>query len=98
MSDDKKLKRKIDKAKRRIGRFWSASIIVSVAIVCCLAWQSRLWDFRSIDEQLAAINAELAIADSENAAVYYRRFFTDPNNAAILDDLSGQTPSAYCEP
>ena len=98
MSDDKKLKRKIDKAKRRIGRFWFASIIVSVAIVCCLAWQSRLWDFRSIDEQLAAINAELAIADSENAAVYYRRFFTDPNNAAILDDLSGQTPSAYCEP
>jgi hypothetical protein len=99
MSDDKKLKRKIDKAKRRIGRFWFASIIVSVvAIVCCLAWQSRLWDFRSIDEKFAAIDAELAIPDSENAAVYYRRFFTDPNNEAILYDLSDYTPSSYCEP
>ena len=99
MSEDKKRDRKTDEAKRRFGRFWFASIIVSVvAIVCFLAWQSRLWDFRSIDEKLAAIDAELAIPDSENAAVYYTRLLTDPNNASALDDLSSYTPSAHIEP
>ena len=99
MSDDKKLKRKIDKAKRRIGRFWSAFVILAaVAIICCLTWQSRLWNFQSIDEQLAAIEAARAIPDAENAAVYYTRFLTDPNNTSALDDLSSYTPSAYVEP
>jgi len=99
MSEDKKRTRKTDKDKRRIGRFWSASIILTaVAIICCLVWKAGLLDFRSIDDKLAAIDAELAIPDAENAAVYYRRFFTDPNNEAILYDLSDYTPSAYCEP
>jgi hypothetical protein len=57
-----------------------------------------LWDLGSIDEKLAAIDAELAIPDYENAAVYYMRFLSDSNNASILDDLSGYAPSAYCEP
>jgi hypothetical protein len=71
---------------------------VIVTIVCGLAWKAGWLDFRSVDEKLAAIDAELAIPDSENAAVFYRRFFTDPNNAAALDDLHGHTPSAYVEP
>ncbi len=72
--------------------------VVVVAIVCCLMWKAGLLDFRSVDDKLAAIDAELAIPDAGNAAVYYRRFFTDPNNEAILYDLSDYTPSAYCEP
>ena len=99
MSEDKKRDRNTDETKRRIGRVWSASIIVLVAaIVCGLMWKAGLMDFRSVDDKFAAIDAELAIPDAENAAVFYRRFFAEPNNAAILDDLSSQTPSAYVEP
>jgi len=40
--------------------------------------RSNTW--LSVDEKLAAIDAELAIAESDNAAIYYTRFFTDPQN------------------
>ena len=85
MSEDKKRDRKTDEAKRRFGRFWSTFEIV--VIICCLVWKIILWNCRSADEQLAAIEAARAIPDAENAAVYYTRFFTDPNNASILDDI-----------
>lgn len=99
MSEEKKRDRKTDEAKRRFERFWSASIILTVVtIICCLMWKAGLLDSQSIEKKLAAIDAELAIPEAENAAVYYRRFFTDPNNEAILYDLSDHTPSAYCEP
>ncbi|HUU20188.1 MAG TPA: hypothetical protein VMW72_23770 [Sedimentisphaerales bacterium] len=72
MSEDKKRDRKTDEAKRRFGRFWSASIILAaVAIIFCLLWKISLWNFRSADEQLAAINAARAIPESENAGVAY---------------------------
>lgn len=72
MSEGKKRKRKTDKAKRRIGRFWSASIILTaVAIICCLLWKISLWNSRSVEAQLAAINADRAIPESENAGVAY---------------------------
>ena len=99
MSEDKKRKRKTDKARRRFGRLWSALTFVAAAtIVGGLAWKAGWLDFRSVDAKLAAIDAELAIADSENAAVFYRRFFSDPKNAAALNDLYGHTSSAYVEP
>jgi len=99
MSEDRTQNKKTDKAEYHVWYLWASLLVVFVvAIVCCFTWQKHLWNAGSIDEQLAAINSELAIPDSENAAVNYRRFFTDPNNAAILYDLSDQTPSAYCEP
>ena len=99
MTEERREDTETGKVRRRFGRLRLILVaVVVVTIFCCLTWQSRLWDFRSIDEKLAAIDAELAIADSENAAVFYRRFFSDSNNAAILDDLSSQTPSAYVEP
>ena len=99
MSEDKKRDRKTDEAKRRFGRFWSASIIILVvAIFCGLMWKAGLLDFRSIDEQFAAIDVELAIPDAENAAVFYRRFFRNPKNQNTLYDLNSHTPSAYIEP
>ena len=99
MSEDKKRDRKTDEAKRRFGRFWYASIILTaVAIICCLMWKVGLLDFQSIDDKLAAIDAELAIPDAENAAVFYRRFFRNPKNQNTLDDLYCYTPSAYVEP
>ncbi len=99
MSEDKKRKRKTNNAKRRFGRFRLIFVgVVVLTIICCLAWKAGWWDFRSVDEKLAAIDAELAIADSENAAIYYTRFLTDPDNATILDDLYIHTPSAYADP
>ncbi len=81
MSEDKKRKRKTDKAKHHLRHLWAASLVVFiVAIVCCFIWQKCLWNVRSIDEQLAAIEAARAIPDPENAAVYYTRFLALPNN------------------
>jgi hypothetical protein len=99
MSEDEERDRKTGKARCRLGRrkLISTAVVV-ITTICGLAWKSGWLDFRSVDEKLAAIDAELAIADSENAAVYCKRFLTDPNNAAILDDLSGFSPSAYVEP
>lgn len=99
MSEDKPQNKKTKKTKRYPWHLLAGLLIVFViAIVCCFIWQKHLWDLGSIDERLAAIDAELAIPDFENAAVHYIRFLTDPNNASALDDLAGYAPSAYCEP
>ena len=98
MSEDRKRERETDKSKRRRICRWLVPAAAVLAIVFGVVWKSGLLDSRSIDEQFAAIDAELAIPDAENAAVYYKRFFADPNNAATLDDLHGYTPSAYREP
>jgi len=89
MSEDKKRKRKTDKAERRIGRFWSASIILTaVAIIFCLV-KISLWNSRSADEQLAAINATRAIPESENAGVAYSKLAEDnlplPADPPVVD-------------
>ena len=99
MSEDRSQSKKINKAKRHIWYLWAVLFVVfGVAIALCFIWQKHLWNLGSIDEQLAAIDAELAIPHSENAAVYYRKFLTDPNNEAILYDLSDYAPSSYSEP
>ena len=99
MSEDKPQNIKTNKAKRHLRYLWTALLVVLVvAIACCFIWQKHLWNVESIDEKLAAIDAELAIPDSENAAVYYMRFLSNQNNAYILDDLASYSPSAYCEP
>jgi len=75
MSEDKKRDRKSDEAKRRFGRFWFISAIV--AITCCLVWKIIVWNCRSPDEQLAAIEASLAIPDSENTGVAYTKLASE---------------------
>jgi hypothetical protein len=75
MSEDKKRDKKSDEARRRFGRFWSTFAIV--VIICCLVWKIILWNCRSPDEQLAAIEASLAIPESENAGVTYRKLAED---------------------
>ena len=69
MSEDKKRDRKSDKIKRRFGRFWSTSAIL--VIICCLVWKIVFWNCRSLDDQLAAIEAARAIPESENAGIAY---------------------------
>ena len=99
MSEDKQQNKKKEKTKQHTWYPLAVLFIIFiVAIVCCFIWQKHLWNLGSIDERLAAIEAALAIPDSENAAVYYKRFLTDPNNASTLDDFAGYARSAYCEP
>ena len=99
MSEDKPQNKKTDKAKHNLRHFWPVLFIVLiVAIVCCLILWNHLLNFRSIDKQLAAIEADLAIPDSENAAVHYTQFFIDPNNTYTLDNLASYAPSGYVEP
>jgi len=99
MTEEKPKITKAAKSKVNSGnRKLILAAVIVVTIICGLVLKAFFLDPRSTDEQLAAIDAELAIPDEENAAVYYRRFFSDPNNAAILDDLYDYTPSAYCGP
>jgi hypothetical protein len=99
MSEDKKHNKETEKTKCHTLHLLAVLFVVFVvAIICFFTWQSHLWNPGSIDEQLAAIDEELAIPQTENAAFYYRRFLTDPNNEAIFCDLSDYTPSSYCEP
>ena len=99
MSEDRPQHKKTEKTKRHIWHLWAALLVVLVvAIVCCFIRQKHLWNSTSIDKQLVVIEAAIAIPDVENAAIYYMRFLTDPNNSSILDDLAGYSPSAYCEP
>jgi hypothetical protein len=99
MSEDKPHNKQTDKTKHNLRHLWAGLFtVLIVAIVCCFIWQKHLWNSTSIDKQLAAIEAAIAIPDAENAAVYYMRFLTDPNNGSILDNLAGYSPSAYCEP
>jgi hypothetical protein len=74
MSKSKPQNKKTDNAKHRIGRFWSAFVILTaVAIICCLVWKISLWNSRTVDAQLAAIEAARAIPESENAGIAYRK-------------------------
>ena len=74
MSEDKKRTRKTDKNKRRIGRFWFAVVILAaVTIVGNFAWKAGSWISRTADDQLAAIEADRTIPESENAGVAYRK-------------------------
>ena len=70
--------------KRLSWRVWLPVIIVVLtAIVLCLLWS--MWNSKSLDDQLAAIEAARAIPDSENAAVVYNKLMQDPNATTLLD-------------
>ncbi len=81
----------------RIKKLFGIILVIFIVLVLgILFW--RIFIYESVDEKLAAIEAARAIPEAENAAVFYRRFFTDPNNIFALEDLSGYTPSSTCEP
>ena len=60
---------------RRIKkRLWCAAVLlIIVLIVLGLLWITGLWKLQSAEEKLAAIEAERAIPDEENAAVIYNQ-------------------------
>ena len=55
-------------------------------LMAMLLW--RLFFYKSVDEQLKEIQAAYAIPNSENAAVYYRIFFSEPNNLNAIENIS----------
>ncbi|MBL7186205.1 MAG: hypothetical protein ISS70_07745 [Phycisphaerae bacterium] len=90
MSEDKKQKRETDKAKRRFGRLWSVlAFVAALTIVGGLTWKAGLWDYRSADAQLAAIEAAYAIPESEDAGVAYRKLTENhlplPRDPPVVD-------------
>ena len=85
MSEDKKRNIKINEAKRRFERFWATSAIA--VIICFVVWKIIVWNCRSPDDQLAAINTARAIPESEDAGVAYRKLVKD--FPPLPDDLPG---------
>jgi hypothetical protein len=70
--------------KRLSWRVWLAVIVVVLtAIVLCLLWS--MWNSKSLDEQLAAIEAARAIPDSENAAVVYNKLMQTPHATTLVE-------------
>jgi hypothetical protein len=98
MSEERLQNKKTEKTKRHTWHLLAILFIIFViAIVCCFIWQNHLWNAESIDEQLAAIEASLAIPESEDAGVAYHKLAEDylplPVNAPFVD-LQNQSMTA----
>jgi hypothetical protein len=86
---------KNSKGSKKSKRYILLSIVVFILIFLIL----KTFFYKSAQEQLAEIEASLAIPESENAAAYYNMFFTDSNNIAILDELfSSYSQASYYLP
>ncbi len=76
-------------AKRHIRkRVWFAAVVLIIALILLgLSWKSGLWGFQSAEEKLAAIEAERAIPDDENAAVIYSQLVDDYDEGSLWPDI-----------
>jgi len=86
MSDQNQQNQKPENPKRTKKRVWLAAIIIIIAVICCLL----LWDLlksKSVNEQLAAIEAARAIPDSQNAATIYSELLTERNASSFSFDF-----------
>lgn len=62
------------KSKRRRLIIILTVVIAMAVVVLCPLWMAGIISLQSVDKQLARIEAERAIPDSENAAVAYFDF------------------------
>lgn len=101
MAEQKAEKKKPQNAKRTRKWVWCAAIVIVIAaIICCLLWKAGLWEFQTVDEQLAAIEAARAIPDEENAAIIYNQLLEDYDESLLspdfldedLDNLTSREP------
>jgi len=101
MAEQKAEKKKPKNAKRTRKWVWCAAIVIVIAvIICCLLWKAGLWEFQTVDEQLAAIEAARAIPDEENAAIIYNQLLEDYDESLLspdfmdedLDNLTSREP------
>jgi len=82
---ENKIPKNIKRTRKRV-RF-AAIVIVIAAIICCLLWKAGLWEFQTVDEQLAAIEAARAIPDEENAATIYNQLLEDYDESSLSPDF-----------
>ncbi|MBN2588235.1 MAG: hypothetical protein JXA96_00100 [Sedimentisphaerales bacterium] len=73
-------------------KYFLLAISICLAFIPCSILFKTIF-YKSPEEQLAAIEASLAIPNSENAAIYYNAFLTDSNNIAILNNLKSYLPA-----
>jgi hypothetical protein len=71
-------------------------ILIFLFIMSFVIW--RIFFYKSPEEQLAAIEASLAIPDSENAAVYYNALCIELNFLMTLGELRRHAQSSYYLP
>lgn len=90
MAEEKRRELKV--ARGRGKRLRLAAVIGILVIIAILVY--RHLDYRSIDERLAAIEASLAIPDSDNAAIFYDRLLQDPN-ASLKDQPRFHDPNNF---
>ncbi|MDH4242083.1 MAG: hypothetical protein OEW48_21180, partial [Phycisphaerae bacterium] len=57
------------------------------AIGCYFLLKTVLWDFQTVDEQLAAIEAARAIPDEENAAIIYNQLLENYDESLLSPDF-----------
>jgi len=90
MAEQKANEKNTESGQRTGKRFWYVAIaILTVAISCYFLSKAGLWEFQTVDEQLAAIEAAGAIPDEENAAIIYNQLLQDPNATSLLDYRPG---------
>jgi len=99
MPEQKQESKKPKNIKRARKWVWCAAIVIVIAaIICCLFW--TVWKHKSVDEQLAAIEAARAIPDEENAAIIYNQLLEDYDESSLsldfldedLDNLTSHEP------
>ena len=86
---------------RHVGRkrLRCAAVALIIALILFgLSWISGLWESQSAEEELAAIEAERAIPDEENAALIYSRLVDDYDEESLWRGIlnretDGLTPS-----
>jgi len=68
-------------SRKRIGL---VAIVVVITIVSgCFIWST--WNSKSVEQQLAELEAARAIPDSENAALLYNKLMQDPNATSLAN-------------
>ena len=88
MPEQSQENKKPKNVKRTRKWVWCAAIfIVIAAIICCLLWKAGLWNFQSVDKQLAAIEAARAIPDDENAAIIYNQLLENYDESSLSPDF-----------
>jgi hypothetical protein len=84
MKQQKTQNKKAETTKPKRGlRWWAGMVLLAVAVVMALLWLSEQLTVRSVDRQLAAIEAARAVPDEQNAAVIYDRLMKNYGRSQV---------------
>jgi hypothetical protein len=81
-------KKRSESGQRMRKRICYVSIVIlALAIACFFLFKTALWDFQTVDEQLAAIEAARAIPDEENAVIIYNQLLENYHESSLVPDF-----------